>query len=531
MKVKVNKFVSLFLALVMVISLATVGATVFAEEPPEMETRAAEETQPKEEAPEVTEAVPVEEEVTEKPADAEEPFETEKPETSDEPIVVVEPQEVPEASEVEEIASPEESTDNDIVTGAWGEYATYSWDPAFKVLTITQVSGDVGGVIDGDSVQDYKNLAEVVNIIADNEGNGYGSVKNFHDYSMETLCVYGYVYGEESGAEVFKDCPNLKKIIAKGTFSGFCIAGCDNLEQFVIAGPIMLDFYCGIPKTCVIYGPNVDDYVITAQYQGYTYVVIDSYNPCDYGQHSWIYGPNDKAPTCTEDGYSEIICQLCNAQYETNGVREALGHVYNEETHRCDRCGELDPNFGGNEDPVDPENPFKDVKPGKWYYDAVMWAVATEVTAGTSATTFSPDKECTRAEIVTFLWRAAGSPEPTITECNFKDVKPGRFYYTPVLWAVENHVTAGTSETTFSPDETCTRAQIVTFIWRQKGSVVEGDASKFDDLKPNAYYIPAVAWAVYNNVTAGTSSHEFSPDKTCNRAEAVTFIYRAYSEG
>ncbi len=168
--------------------------------------------------------------------------------------------------------------------------------------------------------------------------------------------------------------------------------------------------------------------------------------------------------------------------------------------------------------------PFVDVPTGAYYYDAVAWAVENGVTNGTSATTFSPDMAVSRAQMVTFLWRAHGSPEATGTN-PFIDVSTSDYYYDAVLWAVANGVTNGTSATTFSPDAPVTRAQAVTFQWRAAGSpVVSG--SSFGDVAADAYYVNAVTWAVANGITNGTSGTTFSPDVVVSRAQAVTFLWR-----
>lgn len=173
------------------------------------------------------------------------------------------------------------------------------------------------------------------------------------------------------------------------------------------------------------------------------------------------------------------------------------------------------------------ENPFTDVGSGMYYTAPVLWAVENRVTAGTSATTFGPNDGCTRAQVVTFLWRAAGQPEPTGSRNPFTDVSASAYYYKAVLWAVENGITAGTSATTFSPDDTCTRAQIVTFLWRYEGMPTPASAgNSFVDVPTGAYYEKAVLWAAQSNVTAGTSATTFSPDSTCTRAQVVTFLYR-----
>ena len=176
------------------------------------------------------------------------------------------------------------------------------------------------------------------------------------------------------------------------------------------------------------------------------------------------------------------------------------------------------------EETAGPTSPFTDVATSAYYYDAVLWAVENGVTNGTSATTFSPDMAVSRAQMVTFLWRAAGSPKATGTN-PFADVKTSDYYYDAVLWAVENGITVGTSATTFSPDAPVTRAQAVTFQWRADGSpVVSG--SSFDDVAADTYYADAVTWAVANGITNGTGGSNFSPDAVVSRAQAVTFLWR-----
>lgn len=169
---------------------------------------------------------------------------------------------------------------------------------------------------------------------------------------------------------------------------------------------------------------------------------------------------------------------------------------------------------------------FNDVKPGDYFYDAVNWAVEKGITTGTSATTFSPNAFCTRAQIVTFLWRASGSPEPKTASNPFTDVAANAYYCKAVLWAVENGITTGTSATTFSPGAPCTRAQGVTFLWRANGSKAASTAASFTDVASDAYYAPAVAWAAEQNVTGGVGNGLFSPDTTCTRAQNVSMLYR-----
>ena len=169
---------------------------------------------------------------------------------------------------------------------------------------------------------------------------------------------------------------------------------------------------------------------------------------------------------------------------------------------------------------------FVDVATGSYYEDAVDWAVENGITQGTDDTHFSPDGICTRAQAVTFLWRAAGSPKPETRTMPFADVPVGSYYYDAVLWAVENGIAKGTSDTTFSPNMTCTRAQIVAFLWRSEKSPAAGTANPFADVKSTAYYADAVLWAVKEDITKGTTSTAFSPNTDCTRAQIVTFLWR-----
>ena len=169
---------------------------------------------------------------------------------------------------------------------------------------------------------------------------------------------------------------------------------------------------------------------------------------------------------------------------------------------------------------------FVDVATGSYYEDAVDWAVENGITKGTDDTHFSPDGICTRAQAVTFLWRTAGSPASKTSTMPFTDVPVGSYYYDAVLWAVENGITKGTSDTTFSPNMTCSRAQIVTFLWRSEKSPAAGTANPFADVKSTAYYADAVLWAVKENITKGTTNTTFSPNADCTRAQIVTFLWR-----
>ena len=174
---------------------------------------------------------------------------------------------------------------------------------------------------------------------------------------------------------------------------------------------------------------------------------------------------------------------------------------------------------------------FTDVDPGAFCYKAVLWAAKNGITLGTSATTFSPAASCTRGQVVTFLWRAMGSSEPNTAQNPFRDVASGAFCYKAVLWAAEKDITRGTSTTTFGPGATVSRAQFVTFLWRAAGSPAAGGTSRFADVtNTNAYYYHAVLWAAEQGITQGTGAAVFSPNAVCNRGQIVTFLYRWLGE-
>ncbi len=183
----------------------------------------------------------------------------------------------------------------------------------------------------------------------------------------------------------------------------------------------------------------------------------------------------------------------------------------------------------GAKEPLKPviKNPFKDVKKGDFFYDPVLWAVDKGVTSGVDATHFAPSDDCTRGQIVTFLWRANGCPAPKTTKNPFKDVKKGAFYYDAVLWAVENGITAGVDKTHFAPNDTCTRGQAVTFQWRANDEPTAAISKcPFKDVSKSAFYYKAMMWAVGENITNGIDTTHFAPNDTCTRGQIVTFLYR-----
>ncbi len=225
-------------------------------------------------------------------------------------------------------------------------------------------------------------------------------------------------------------------------------------------------------------------------------------------------------------------CNLCN---EKRSVSHSYGaYVYNNDataskngtkTRTCSLCGATQ-TITASGTMLKPA--FRDVSPKEFYAIPVNWAVSKGVTTGTSATTFSPNDDCTRGQIVAFLWRAAGQPKPKSNRNPFTDVSSNQYYYKAVLWAVEKGITTGTSSTTFSPNASCTRSQVVTFLWRAKGKPAMSASNPFADISGKAYYYSAVLWAVEKGITNGVSPTAFGPEQTCTRGQIVTFLYRAY---
>ena len=232
---------------------------------------------------------------------------------------------------------------------------------------------------------------------------------------------------------------------------------------------------------------------------------------------------NEKAATCVNGGYTgDLVCVRCGDIIEQGRATAAAGHKF-----FGGKCSVCDAQESGSK-PVEAKS-FDDVIPGTFYYDAVMWAVKNNITKGTGASTFSPGDGCTRFQIVTFLWRACGCPTAA-TAASFSDVSPSDSFCEAVRWAVERGITNGTGGSSFSPYATCTRAQIVTFLYRAAGSPTVSYGIRFFDVAPNAFCRDAVAWATERGITKGTSDTTFSPDAACTRAEVVTLLYRTLNK-
>ncbi|MBR6119577.1 MAG: S-layer homology domain-containing protein [Oscillospiraceae bacterium] len=271
--------------------------------------------------------------------------------------------------------------------------------------------------------------------------------------------------------------------------------------------------------------------------------------------HACSYVPAS-APSCTQPGTSAYYrCARCSqASFDPLGlvpasdaerVAPALGHKWSawvttreptatqpgEKTRSCSRCAETETTSIPATGSAEPVNPFVDVKEGKYYYKPVLWAYYHEpqITGGSDATHFSPGKTCTREQIVTFLWKACGAPTPEGSVSPFTDVKTSKYYFKPVMWAVENGITGGVGDgTIFGVGQPCTREQAMTFLWKAVGSPApETTVSPFSDVKTGKYYFKPVLWAMENGITGGVGDGKFGVGKPCTRGQIVTFLYAA----
>ena len=241
------------------------------------------------------------------------------------------------------------------------------------------------------------------------------------------------------------------------------------------------------------------------------------------------YMPEIKNPSCTAGGYTRYNCRTCTSYYISD-YRDPLGHQYDKgvvlkeptETDRgrirftCLRCT----------DPHLVYYSFLDIASDGYYFNPVLWAVDRGITSGMDDTHFAPDDLCNRAQVVTFLWRAAGKPEPASTENPFADVPAGCFYEKAVLWAYGSGITTGTDDTHFAPNASCNRAQVVTFLHRARGCPEPTEIASFPDVNIGSFYHKAVLWAAQRRITMGMDGGLFQPELPCSRAQIVTFLYR-----
>ena len=316
--------------------------------------------------------------------------------------------------------------------------------------------------------------------------------------------------------------------------------------------------------TCTVCGDEyVGDYVDVKKHsyvaevtaptcieQGYTTYTCsecgDSYVD-DYTEivdHTPVIDPAVKA-TCSEKGKTEgSHCGVCGyvikkqALISTNDSHNMKGTLISMPTYDmpgqvayiCQDCGKTDYlEIPPLEKPT-AVNPFTDVAESDWFYAPVLWAVAEGVTGGKTETTFAPNEGCTRAQVVTFLWAANGKPEPVSMDNPFTDVAGDAWYLKPVLWAVENGITTGISATEFGPEQTCTRAQIATFLWAANGKMPPKGQSEFVDVADGDWYAAPIIWAKENDITGGIGDGKFGPNDTCTRAQVVTFLKKVYDK-
>ena len=330
------------------------------------------------------------------------------------------------------------------------------------------------------------------------------------------------------GSSIFARCYSLESVKLSANQVGignYTFVGCTNLKSLTIgknfsfAGEYAFGLDINGLYDSVSYGavPYLNDVYYAGSPAEWTNVEYCKENFQLARIHYYDTGSNHKytdtvyPASCTSTGRIEHVC-TCGIKY-TEYLCE-LGHEFVDNI--CVRCGASASTDG-----------FTDISSDKYYFDAINWAVGSGITLGTTESTFSPNDVCTRAQIVTFLWRAAGRPVYNDGVLQFVDVPQSAYYYNAVKWAERNNITEGTDSTHFSPNATCTRAQIVTLLMRAK--LFTGDAPDVDfvDVTVGSYYYKAVCWALEYGVTLGTDATHFSPNAGCTRAQVVTFLYRA----
>ena len=402
--------------------------------------------------------------------------------------------------------------------------------------TVTAVEGGVTSVVYGEG--ELSGLNENLKSVT-----LPATVTSIGEYAFSGCASLEEVYIPNSVTEVayraFSSCVKLEDITlphSVKSIDGSAFEGCYGLTEIKI-GSGLESIGSNAFNACrslgdVYYTGTKTDWSLVSIGKNNTPLTDAEYH-FGYHMHTLAFVA-EAAPTCTDSGNTAYWrCSSCgqlfsdfkgeNATDADSVTVAAKGHDFGKDgnSETCSRCGIKNPDY------VPPAVNFKDVDPNAYYADAIAWAIENGITAGTSKDEFSPNEGCTRCQVVTFLWRAAKMPEPKTTKNPFTDVDKKAYYYKAVLWAVEEGITSGTTKTTFSPDQVCTRAQIVTFLWRSKGEPSPTvTKNPFDDVKEKDYYYNAVLWASGSGVTSGTTKTTFSPLDPCTRGQVVTFMFR-----
>ena len=361
-------------------------------------------------------------------------------------------------------------------SGQWGENLSWSFNPDTGLLTFTG-SGEMAEA--PSASLPWLEFLDAITAVSLPEG-------------LTSICT-----------SAFHGCANLTEVVIPDTVTAIgdnAFAGCDGLTDVYYAGT-QADW------EAITFGTQSLDplpeglrlHPETADPQGHWTLQ----------EPTW--------PNCTDPGTQQMTCP-CG--YSQDLEVPAQGHDWDKGV--CQRC---------QYEAQKASEIFRDVKNKDYFAAAVLWAVRNGITAGVDETHFGPKQDCTRAQIVTFLWAAMDRPEPSATENPFTDVKKKHYFYSAVLWALENGITKGVDETHFGPNQACTRAQAVTFLWTASGqpepTITE---NPFTDVKKKQYYYKAVLWALENGITAGVDETHFGPNQTCTRGQIVTFLYNTFAE-
>ena len=429
-----------------------------------------------------------------------------------------------------------------LVINGTGDMTNYSYDPA----PWDSQSSSIKSVVISDGVTSigdwaFFNCSSLTSVTIPDSITSIGSWAFAGCSSLTSVSIPSSI--TSIGNSAFRDCSSLTSVSIPNSVTSIGNYGfyeCSGLENITIPASvtyvgIYTFFGCSRLKSVTFAGcPNTisssafSEVITTAYY--YSEDNWPASKLLDYGGHlTWVllsrythdYAAVVTEPTCTEQGYTTYTCNICGNSYKVNFV-QAVGHDF--KNGLCTRCREKNSDFV-------PVNPFVDVKAGSVYYDAILWAyyhAPQQITGGFDTTHFVPNNLCTRAQVVTFLWRAKGCPEPTTTTNPFSDVNPGSVFYKAILWAAEEGITTGYAGGLFKPNDTVTRAQFVTFLWRANGKPSAGGSiSGFADAEIIAApYQTAVVWAVRKGITTGYADNTFRPNAACTRWAVVLFMYR-----